>query len=172
MLKRIKELEGNQVLVMAAESDEDWAVLNGFSSELHEVELIEGAYYLTSSITLDARKAVKRAEVDKARDAWLHDDTTLTVDGVGDVTYNVDAMTNVQWLIIKGIPEDEPKTFILADDSITQLTQDMARAIANAFEAHRELAYTYKTVAYAAITAAETSDELDAITFQPIEEQQ
>lgn len=165
MEKRIQIQEDGSVLVMSAQSNEAWAVLNGYSAELYEVEQADdGRYYLAGEVpqpSLEELKSAAKEEADELKTQRLSSSCELEVVGVGSIIYDQQAIINVCSLLT--LASDENQLYILADDSQIMATPEQVRAIALAFKNHVEGIYADKISQFAAIDAASTIEELAAL---------
>ena len=124
------------------------------------------AWYKPTDI--DALKATLKQEAERERDSALAAPTVLEVEGVGSVLYNAQAITNVTALVAK-LPfraKDYQVAFILADDSVAMLNAAQLVSISDVMENHVQDIYSLKMVAFAAIDAAETIEELLTLNQQ------
>ncbi len=150
---------------MAAESTEDWAVSNGFSAELYEVEQAnDGAYYLLGEapvVSLDALKEQAKASVEALKDLKLGATCHLNVDDFGEVVYNQQAILNVSSLLILG--GEDNQSYILANDEAVMATMEQLKLIAAVFKEYVESIYTSKLSKFAMIEACESVEALEAL---------
>lgn len=165
MNARIKQLTDGSVLCMSENSDEAWAVLNGFSADIYEVE--QGAdekYYLAGQVpqaSLEELQLLAKSRAEDIKTQALTATCALEVEGVGEVIYDQQAVINVSSLLL--LASDEEQSYILADDSSSMLTPTQLLDIAMAFKAHVEGIYATKLAQFAAIDAATDESELNAI---------
>lgn len=165
MLRRIKEIGDGRLATMFAESDEDWAVENGYSVELYEVELAEDGYhYLAGSVpetSLDELKTKAQNAVESKKDAKLAESCVLDVEGVGQVIYNQQAIMNVSSLLVMGV--DEATNYILANDEVVAVTPAQLVLIAQAFRQYVESIYEWKIGLFAALDVCESAEALNEL---------
>lgn len=164
MNARIKQEEDGSVLCMSENSNQEWAVLNGFSAEIYEVEQADdGRYYLAGQLpqlSLAELKLAAKQEAEEQKTLKLTTACTLDVEGVGSVIYDQQAIINVSSLIL--LNSEDEQLYILADDSQIMATPAQLRSIAIAFKSYVESIYADKIAAFAAIDAATSQEELEA----------
>ncbi len=165
MNARIKELENGQVLIMSANSSATWAALNGFSTDIYEVEQDDaGNYYLAGQVpqaSLEELQTQAKEQVENYKNSALQGPSEIEIEGLGTVLYDQQAVINISSLIL--LESEEAETFILADDSTTTVTNEQVRAIGLAFKAHVESIYATKISLFAAIDACTSITELESL---------
>lgn len=132
-------------------------------SAYHSRSYLEDADHILCVWTapiLDALKARKKHEAQRAKEQSLKATAILEVVGVGDVLYDSKTQLNIMGLLVMGMGVTAPINFALADDSVVELNSAQLQSIALACESHKTAIDEIKRQAFALIESAKTTEDL------------